>query len=288
MKTIKKRRRNRSLKHPFVSKVPHIAALLFMLMGFIIPFVFAQNLSALIVGNNQGQVYTVTTSLIAIVCSVGLMFLFMKMFKSEFDGFFKQDGFIYGFKLTIPFIAFWVVWSIVKLALGLQQYNGFSFTDILGGIETGFIEEIAFRALALTVLLRLHFKKNDVIGAPIFIGVIFGAFHLLNLTGGEPLPEVICNAIFALGCGLTFSVIYTMSGNIWALILAHGIYDAFTFCCESTNDIDFAGIFDIVAMLVMGVVYIKLLYNHKDDVYSMWQEKWQVEGIQPELDLDVA
>ncbi len=267
----------KAMSHPVATNAPYLVAFILMLTGFILPFVVGPIISGLLLGNRSEQVYRMGNAVFCSAVSIGLMLLFMQIFKSEFDGFFQKEGFAKGFLLSIPYMAFWVIWDSTKAAFHLIEFDSFEIGALFCGMQTGIIEEIAFRALALTILLRLHAKKNDVIAAPVIVGIAFGCVHLLNLTAGDDPEFVFLTVLFAISTGIVIGVIYTMSGNIWAVILCHGLYDTVAFLCP--DDVDgpiWPNLVDIGAMVIMAAFYLWFLHAKKNETFDLWSHKWQL------------
>ncbi len=157
----------------------------------------------------------------------------------------------------------------------------YDFADImvwLSGFPAGVTEEIAFRGLATTTLLR-KYRSEKIVWLPgVLVGVLFGAVHFLNITAGEDPIIVLLTVIFAIGGGLVFGAIYTMCGNLWPVIFAHGLYDSVSFSIledpNATIEIGLFAYLQIGIMTVVGILALITLIKKRRSVSSLWHRKW--------------
>ncbi len=271
MKTEKK-----IFKHVIADKAPFFAAIILLLLGFILPNMVSNAvLDALGIGEGNSLLHVVN-SIVSIIVSTCLLLLFTRWFYPEFIGFFKFEPgeFTNALKISVPFFVFWAIWYSVQLITGMLHPDGNALLAIISGFGVGFVEEIAFRGLPVALLLRNINKRSRIFTAPLFIGIIFGAVHLLNFTSGHDPEEVYLTAIFAIAIGIIFGAIYVLSGNLWILILAHSIYDAASFLFIPNEGFEWTNYFDISVMVVLAVIYIVVLVKKKDDALAIWSKKW--------------
>lgn len=91
----------------------------------------------------------------------------------------------------------------------------------------GLAEELFFRGI-IQNLLADAFGRDSRRGVWLAVtvsGVIFGAVHLSNLQAGvSPLGGVM-QAVVAAAIGMYFGAIYARCGNIWPLVVLHGLND---------------------------------------------------------------
>ena len=91
----------------------------------------------------------------------------------------------------------------------------------------GICEELLFRGIIFNVLRDL-FGRNSTKGtiAAIFTSVIlFGLYHLLNLTAGVSVDAVIPQVISTAGVGIFLCAVYARWGNIWITVFLHAFMD---------------------------------------------------------------
>ena len=103
-----------------------------------------------------------------------------------------------------------------NLILGSPNYPNLGYFNFLYHITPALWEELIFRGIIITLLLK-KFSTRIVI---ILNGVIFGIFHLANLsveTGILTLGQVIYNTCF----GISLGYLYLKTSNLIPCILAH-------------------------------------------------------------------
>ena len=89
----------------------------------------------------------------------------------------------------------------------------------------GVAEEFIFRGVIAQTLLE-HFgtSRAGVWKACLLSGLYFGAAHLTNLTGSEPLG-VLMQCVFAASLGTLLAAVYFRTGNIWVTVFIHAAMD---------------------------------------------------------------
>ncbi len=273
MKTEKK-----IFKHYIVDKVPFFVAIILSILGYFLPHILDSTIAGILGPIGENLLSYFVTNIIDILLSTVLLILFTRWFYPEFSGFFKSEKgeFNDAFKLSLPFFIFWIIWFSIELIVGFLKPEGNVVKCILSGLNAGFIEEVAFRGLPVTLLLRNINKKSRVFVAPLFIGICFGAMHLFNLTAGEDPIKVYVTVVFAVAAGIVFGVIYAITGNLWVIILAHAIYDTATFICDPVemDGFPWSNVVDITIMIVLAIIYIVILTKKKDESYTLWRKKW--------------
>ncbi|MCM1161018.1 MAG: CPBP family intramembrane metalloprotease [Roseburia sp.] len=92
-------------------------------------------------------------------------------------------------------------------------------------ICVGTAEELFFRGIVAEILFeRLAVGRKGIWKAVILSGAMFGLFHLINLSFGNPIG-VFVQVIGATVSGMVFTAIYYRSGNIWTVVLLHSYQD---------------------------------------------------------------
>lgn len=96
---------------------------------------------------------------------------------------------------------------------------------VLGQLLWGFYQELVYRGLVQTALVRRLGAWRGVLGANVLF--TFGPLHSYHfgLARADPSHLWIFAAIFAIG--LFFGVLYQRSANLWIVGVMHGIGDAF-------------------------------------------------------------
>ncbi|MFX1445655.1 MAG: lysostaphin resistance A-like protein [Promethearchaeota archaeon] len=95
----------------------------------------------------------------------------------------------------------------------------FLFVDML---IPGIWEEVAFRGIVLTILLKKYSEKKAII----IDGLLFGAMHFLNIIGGADVGSTIVQVAYATTLGFAFAYMYIKTESLIPCIIAHYLIDA--------------------------------------------------------------
>ena len=157
-------------------------------------------------------------------------------------------------------------------------------TVIIGGISSGILEEVIFRGVVISYLMKM-FKGSNVI-IPVVIGsaLLFGILHILNVFAGAPLDISILQFFSAFSFGIIFAAVYLRTGNLWASIILHALNNILSFCCTSVNaggvvqvgfTLNFLTIYTIVVSIICIIVGFYYVRSSKhDEILELWEEKW--------------
>ena len=98
---------------------------------------------------------------------------------------------------------------------------------------------------------------------------------MVNLTTGEEFTNVLVIVVFATVMGIIFGVIYTLSGNLWACILLHSLYDFLAFLNDSLETgPDWPVYTEIVLFAVVAIIYLVMLSRQSEKASALWKAKW--------------
>lgn len=103
-----------------------------------------------------------------------------------------------------------------NLILGTPNYPSLGYFNFLHHITPALWEELIFRGIIITLLLK-KFSTRKVI---IINGVIFGFFHLANLGVGNGILTL-GQVIYTTGFGISLGYLYLKTSNLIPCILAH-------------------------------------------------------------------
>jgi len=133
-----------------------------------------------------------------------------------------------GFAAT--FCIFTLIFSLLsgEYIFDLNVIFGWSESDKPGGfgfismLTPGIWEEVAFRGIMLTLLLKHYSRKKAII----IDGVIFGSAHLFNILDGANIMDTVIQMIYAMCLGISFAYLYIRTERLLPGILAHYLIDA--------------------------------------------------------------
>lgn len=90
-------------------------------------------------------------------------------------------------------------------------------------ITAAFMEEVAFRGLIMHAFVRAWGSTNRGLGKSILISsLLFGGMHLVNLLGGQPLPEVLLQSVEAFLLGMFLGALVLIGRSIYPAVFFHG------------------------------------------------------------------
>ena len=91
----------------------------------------------------------------------------------------------------------------------------------------GLAEELTFRGVIQNVLADAFGRttRRGVRRTVCLSGAIFGLVHLSNVLSGVSLPGAAMQALAAASVGVYLGAVYVRCGNVWALVLLHGLND---------------------------------------------------------------
>lgn len=185
-------------------------------------------------GIDNGTIRIVVKEMIRIGFTLGLLWLYAKLFFKKSSAhfrihkLFKTDKLWVLVGLALPFtvIVFYVLTQQVVFELQDQLPITTMQKLIIGSLITacsaGVIEEILFRGY----LFKLIEDKWNVATAIFVTSILFGALHLLTVNGLQLLDACLILIAGTL-VGIMFSLIVFKTGIIWNAVVVHMIWNFF-------------------------------------------------------------
>lgn len=124
----------------------------------------------------------------------------------------------------------------------------------LSALQAGVWEELAFRGIGL-VTLRARFNE---VWCAVILSVLFGSFHLLNLTGGGPLGETLEQTFYAGMYGFVFYAIRRTTGTIFVPMALHFANNFAEGLAEKTGGMSSRG-FGVTDVIFYGCLLVGLV-----------------------------
>ena len=179
-----------------------------------------------------------------------------------------QDGIVSGLKkYGIPALIATVAVA-ASFCIGLFPFDNTPtawrvlIEGILYYVGVGVMEEIYLRGLLQNIVEKvLGERKYALLYAILITSVLFGAGHIFGAIG-QPLPTILCKAIWATGLGVYFGSVYAKTRNLWVPIILHTVID---FCgipvCFSTKTgyPDIALAVSLISFVLLGIYGIYIL-----------------------------
>jgi len=160
-----------------------------------------------------------------------------------------------------------------------QGFYVFDISKILGkesplytSLFPGIWEEVVFRGIILTLLLKIYSEKKSII----LNGFLFGLFHLVNLMnylfGTEYninyLISTLFQVIYSTAIGFFYAYLFVKTKSLIPSILSHYLVDAFIILVTNVGNVDvviFLAILTIVGIGILpsliNILIVNLLYK---------------------------
>ncbi len=148
----------------------------------------------------------------------------------------------------------------LTIIFGWPEPNNLGMFLFIDMLIPGIWEEVAFRGIILTLLLKKYSEKKSII----IDGLLFGSMHLLNIIGGADVGFTIIQMIYATTWGFAFAYMYIKTKSLVPCIIAHYLIDAVNplfFNVVITNML-LALIGLIVFIIILSPLFIILLVKY--------------------------
>lgn len=134
----------------------------------------------------------------------------------------------------------WQTWLIILLLLAYAIFiSAYSMTGNLDFrlsdpaltaavaafiMTAAFMEEVAFRGLILHGFVRAWGGTNRGLAKSVLVSsLFFGGMHIVNILGGQPLPEALLQSVEAFLLGVFLGALVLYSRSIYPAAFFHGI-----------------------------------------------------------------
>ena len=231
-----------------------------------------------------GQIYNIAYSFLTLAITE---MIFTKVwFKGEFEGTLKGDiG--HGLRLMIPIVVVDLLIFAYDRFMGKGSLNSILFV-LAASVVAGIIEEITFRSLMLSNLMRITSTYKGMMCAVTASSLVFGAAHFSNLIGGANVGATISQFIGATCMGFFFAAVYLTCGSIVPCMVMHFVHDVIALMFLGINE---SGatiqattpesiIQEIILNIVLVVMTVILLKPDRyEKIRKIWDEKWHLNQI---------
>lgn len=188
-----------------------------------------------------------------------------------------------GFTRPSQWKQLWLLWPLLALSVvnGLDVFTGALVIDgskqtaiilyTLLYISVGFVEEILFRGVMMTIMVqKWGTTRKGIYKAVIVSSVLFGLLHLVNLAMGRySLLAAATQTGYALFFGVFFGACMLRNNSIWPVIFGHTVFDffgalnaisvggTFTRSRETTPQNALVSILFTLPLLIFGLIYLR-------------------------------
>ena len=110
----------------------------------------------------------------------------------------------------------------LNIIFGWPESNNIGIFLFISSLIPGIWEEVAFRGVILTLLVKKYSEKKAII----INGVLFGFAHVANIFGGQDIGSTIIQMIYATFWSFSFAYMYIKTKSLIPGIIAHYLIDA--------------------------------------------------------------
>lgn len=201
----------------------------------------------------------------------------MTIFRAVFGHFYKKK---YKKLLTSGIRSASVVFGILSEQ---GEYGFLSEQKVYSFLAAGILEELIFRFLIITVLLRKRRDRKQMVLAWIVSTVIFTLAHGANVLYGAVIGVSIMQMISALSMGSAFGLLFLRTRHILPGMILHILHDLIALSEVGATDesglivhgITLASVVDLLLVIGMGI-YLACYYSREKEmekILVIWRKK---------------
>lgn len=281
-------------QHRFVNRFPALAAvvltfvtlLLLQTIGSGISIPFGLAIPAL--GKDSAIGY--------IIASLLLLWFFKRWLYPEFEGMLHGDVSV-GVRLACFIIIYWVICFPIQFLFTPAVFGWPTIGTLSMSLVAGFTEEIAFRGVPVSLLMRQWHSEKKILTTLILTSAIFGLFHATNLFAGADFGSTIFQVIGSAGMGAFFCGLYLRTGNLWISIAVHAIHDILCFLDVAgiqegvvVQGVTWFSFLDVSCAVGLGILGIWMVRPSKRaEIRQLWDRKWNITNTpEPEIKQELS
>lgn len=228
------------------------------------------------------SVTNLPSSVATIVVSIVFLLIYVRYMRGRLQNLISAMNFKLALILVIPSLVIIINNLVANYIEGQLVFN---YLVVISGLAPGITEEIIFRGLIVSNLMRIRKNNNLSIYLIVVLSAVpFGLLHLANIGMGADIPYSIAQSFFAICIGILYTAVYLRTGNLIVPIISHAITDMAGLAnsqymgskvvgliaqTPSLNDYIFIMVGSII-LLVSGLYYIR---KYKwDDIDKVWDD----------------
>ena len=171
---------------------------------------------------------------------------------------------------------------------GIPSFSVPNATALSTALTAGCIEELVFRGLIITPMMRRGVDRKRIMTALVISSVIFGLAHGANALGGADPGSSIIQIFTSMCIGFVLGAMYLRSGNLWPGIITHFLFDVVAIAMSSgvsdngiiTEGIS-AGSWVNLAFCIAAAIIAVILFRKEEEISGtirVWKGKWKAEA----------
>ena len=270
-------------RHAFADRFPALAAILLIFASTTAVQLIAMLINGVLI--LLIKAYTSEYDCIGYIAgSLIVLWIYKRWFRPEFEGNLRGGKPADGIRLSLFILTYWGICFPIQFMFTSAEF-GWPTLNTLGlALTAGFTEELAFRGLPASLLMRQWREESKIPAVMALTSVIFGAVHITNFLYGADLGCTILQTVSAIGVGLFFCGIYLRSANLWITIAVHSIHDILSFLDVSginegviVQTVTWYSFVDTAFSIALGILGIWMVRPSKRrEIRSLWNSKWNI------------
>ncbi len=194
-------------------------------------------------------------------------------------------------KVMLHFSAVFASYWIISVAFGiLTEHAVFAFPSkdkLYISFIAGILEELIFRLLIISVLLRKRREKKQLYRALMISTVIFALAHGGNIFYGAGIDVSIMQMISAMAMGTAFGLLFLRTRHILPGMILHTLHDIIALSEVGATDesglvihgITLASVVDLLLVIAMGI-YLTYYYSRENEIEKMLEIRKKKKGAE--------
>lgn len=274
-------------KHKITNKVPVLSAILSLIL-----YIFLGELVALAINlpiNMFFEEYPLDSGFIgAVIGAIFGMFLFKRWFRPEFKGMLSSKNIAEGFRICLFYLGYLALVSIPSLIFFPEDFRAPTVLIISTAVFAGFFEEMGFRGIFVSTLMRKWKDEKGIPKAVIISSLCFGLAHATNIFLGANIESTIFQIFSAFSIGVVFASIYIRTGNLWFTIILHTLHDIVALSAASgvtedgviTAEVSYGDFIGVGVWLIICFYGFWLIRKSKRaGIIKVWDERWSRDSL---------
>ena len=205
-------------KFPVVAAI--LMAIFWMLLFEIIEVIINFGIHMVISG------YDVATGPVGLFAGAAITLVLYKWwFRPEFEGMLKGDLPL-GFLLGLIELGYVLISYVPNLIDGSFSIKPLTLTILFVSLTAGIKEEVVFRGVIISTLMRQWKDRNLFRQAALVSGIVFGLIHAANIFAGADPLQTLFQVIGSVGVGFIFAAVYLRTGSILPCMFYHALHDS--------------------------------------------------------------
>lgn len=269
-------------RHKFADRFPAIAAILLLLITVVLLQAAGELVNYPLAKGIPG--YTTNGAIGFVIVSLIALWLYKRWFYPEFEGNLRGGNPREGIRLSLLILIYWIITFPIQFLFTPAVFGWPTFRTLSLSLMAGFIEEVSFRGLPVSLLMRQWRDERRILAVSVLTSVVFGVIHIANLVSGANPGSTIMQIIGATGMGLFLCGVYLRCRNLWITIAVHALHDLLCFLDVAgihdgvvVQEVTWFSYLDLACCVGLGVLGIWMVRPSKRaEIRRLWNRKWNI------------